>query len=294
MTLSSLLGAMLLPALAAQSAAAPRFKALIVDGQNNHQWQQTTPVLKKALEQTGLFHVDVATSPPRGADMSGFQPDFKAYQVVISNYSDYNNGGVWPEPTQKALEEYVRAGGGFVSVHAANNAFPQWKEYNRMIGLGGWGGRDEKSGPYIRFRNGKFVPDMTPGRGGSHGRQHEFKVSVRDPRHPITRGLPSEWMHAKDELYDSLRGPAENLTVLATAWSDPATGGKGEHEPVLMTIRYGKGRVFHTTLGHSVEAMQCAGFQVTLQRGAEWAASGKVTQKVPADFPGADKVSTRP
>ena len=100
-------------------------------------------------------------------------------------------------------------------------------------------------------------------------------------------------MHAKDELYDRLRGPAENLHVLATAYSDPATRGSGFHEPMLMTISYGKGRVFHTTLGHALEASQCVGFITTLQRGAEWAATGKVTQKVPSDFPTADKTSSR-
>ena len=100
-------------------------------------------------------------------------------------------------------------------------------------------------------------------------------------------------MHAKDELYDRLRGPAENLHVLATAYSDPATRGAGFHEPMLMTISYGKGRVFHTTLGHALEAIQCVGFITTLQRGAEWAATGKVTQKVPSDFPTADKTSSR-
>ena len=100
-------------------------------------------------------------------------------------------------------------------------------------------------------------------------------------------------MHAEDELYDRLRGPAENLTVLATAYSDPSTRGTGKHEPILMTVQYGRGRVFHTTLGHHTLAMQCAGFITTLQRGAEWAATGKVTQAVPEDFPGADTTSLR-
>jgi uncharacterized protein len=95
-------------------------KALIVDGQNNHDWKATTPVLKKILEETKLFSVDVATSPAKGQEMSGFKPDFAAYDVVISNY----NGESWPEETQKAFEQYVRSGGGFVPVHAANNAFP--------------------------------------------------------------------------------------------------------------------------------------------------------------------------
>jgi type 1 glutamine amidotransferase len=134
---------------------------------------------------------------------------------------------------------------------------------------------------------------MTPGIGGSHGPRHAFAIDMRNLKHPITKGLPARWMHAVDELYDRLRGPAENLDLLATAFSSPEKKGTGEHEPILFTIQYGKGRIFHTTLGHDVPAMQCVGFIVTLQRGAEWAATGKVKQKVPADFPGPEKVSTR-
>jgi type 1 glutamine amidotransferase len=278
---------------AAQAGAAdPKIRALIVDGQNNHRWQETTPVLKKILEETGLFTVDVVTSPPKGGDMSGFAPRFAGYDVVVSNYSDFN-GDRWERATEEAFERYMREGGGFVSVHAADNAFPHWRAYNEMIALGGWGGRTEKDGPYIRWRDGKMVADMTPGRGGSHGKRHAFAVTMRNRTHPIARGLPERWLHNVDELYDRLRGPARNMTLLATAYSDPATGGTGEHEPVLFTIQWGKGRIFHTTLGHDVEAMRCAGFQVTLQRGAEWAATGKVTQKVPKDFPGLDQVSLR-
>ena len=100
-------------------------------------------------------------------------------------------------------------------------------------------------------------------------------------------------MHTKDELYDSLRGPATNLHTLATAFSDPETGGTGENEPMLMVINYGNGRVFHTVLGHGPEAMADVGFIVTLQRGTEWAATGKVTQKPPSDFPTPDHTSVR-
>lgn len=221
--------------------------------------------------------------------MSRFKPDFSNYDVVVSNY----NGEPWPAETKAAFEQYVRNGGGFVSVHAANNSFPEWEEYNRMIALGGWGGRDEKSGPYARFRDGKVVLDTSPGRGGHHGKRHPFQVVVRNSTHPVTAGLPKVWMHAEDELYDSLRGPAENMTVLATAYADPATGGSGEHEPTLLTVQHGKGRVFHTTLGDNALSMQCVGFVVTLQRGAEWAASGRVTQEVPKDFPGPDQVRLR-
>ncbi len=250
------------------------YKALLIDGQNNHKWQETTPIIKATLESTGRFTVDVATSPEKGGDMSTFKPKFADYDVVVSNY----NGESWSPETQQSFVAYVHGGGGFVSVHAADNSFPDWPEYNQMIGVGGWGGRNEKSGPYVRWRDGKIVQDTQAGRGGSHGKRHPFEVVVRDTEHPITRGIPASWLQAEDELYAELRGPATNMHVLATALSDKGTGGTGEHEPILMVIQSGKGRVFHTTLGHDAVSESGAAFQVTLQRGTEWAAAGKVTQ----------------
>jgi len=269
------------------AAAYPgEIRVLIVDGQNNHNWKATTPVMKSILEDAGIFKVDVATSPPRGKDMSGFKPDFAKYGVVLSNY----NGAPWPEETKKAFVKFIRDGGGFVCVHATDNSFPNWKEYNEIIGVGGWGGRNEKSGPKLRWESGKIIRDTSMGRAGSHGSRHEYPIDIRVKDHPITAGLPDRWMHAKDELYDSLRGPAKNLTVLATAYSDPRQHGTGHHEPILMAIKYGKGRSFHTVLGHDAACMRCVGFAVTLQRGTEWAATGKVTIPVPPNFPTADKV----
>lgn len=257
-------------------------KALIVDGQNNHKWQVTTPILKAALESSGLFVVDVATSPAKGQDMAGFKPDFAKYAVVVSNY----NGDEWSAETKKAFEDYVKNGGGFVAVHAADNPFPKWRAYNEMIAVGGWGGRNDASGPMLRWRDGKQVTDAKGGHG-THGKQFAFVVETRDAEHPIMKGLPAKWLHAKDELYATLCGPAENATILATAQSDVTH----ENEPMLLVTTFGKGRCFHTTLGHSDESMKDVGFVVTLNRGAEWAATGKVTQAVPADFPTAEKVS---
>ncbi|HUA61121.1 MAG TPA: ThuA domain-containing protein [Verrucomicrobiae bacterium] len=269
---------------------AASLKALIVDGQNNHDWKATTPVLKRLLEESGLFTADVATSPPKGADMSGFYPRFSDYAVVILNY----NGDSWSDATNQDFERYVRTGGGFVSYHASDNAFPDWKAYQQMIAVGGWGNRKAPdSGSRVRLADGKIRLDSSPGACGHHARRLPFQVTVRDPNSPIMKGLPPVWMHAADELYDSLCGPAENLTILATARSDPANSGTGEDEPMLMTIRYGQGRVFHTAMGHDVPAMQCVGFITTFLRGAEWAATGKVSQKVPADFPAADQVRQR-
>ena len=279
--------------LASAVLAASPIRALIVDGQNNHDWKHTTPVLKKVLEDSGLFEVEVVTTPPKGGDFSTFRPDFRRFQVVVSNYNEFPTGDKWPDEVKTAFEAYVKNGGGFVSYHAADNAFPDWPAYNLMIGIGGWLGRDEKSGPYWYYKDGKLVSDPTPGPAGSHGARTPFAVVTRDPNHPITKGLPATWMHASDELYNRMRGPGENMKILATAFSDPANHGTGRDEPMLLVLSYGKGRIFHTTLGHDQAAMECVGFITTFARGAEWAATGKVTVKAPPDFPKADQVSTR-
>jgi type 1 glutamine amidotransferase len=289
-------GACLSAALGSQaSAEEKKLKALIIDGRNNHDWKATTPLIKKALESSGRFTVDVATSPPAGQSLEDFRPKFADYDVVVSNFNDVadRKKEPWPEETQKDFVEYVKNGGGFVSVHAANNAFTPWSEYNDMIGLG-WRGAD--FGERVTVNDdGKVV--RTPkkqGPGASHGPQHEFQVVFRDAEHPITKGLPRAWMHAKDELYHGQRGPAENMTILATAFSSPDEGGTGAHEPMLWTIPYGKGRVFTTVLGHADYSMTCVGFITTFQRGAEWSATGEVTlTEVPEDFPTRDEVKTR-
>lgn len=259
--------------------------ALIVDGRNNHDWRSTSPVLKRLLEQTGLFRVEYATAPADEGRMASFIPSFGSADVIVLNYSDLGNGGVWSEPTKRAFVKAVESGAGVVVYHAASSAFPGWKEYNRIIGLGGWGGRDELSGPRLYWKDGAIVRDGSAGKAGHHGPRHPYQVVARQPDHPILAGLPRVWMHASDELYDTLRGPAEDVEVLATAWSDPAFAGTGRHEPALFTVRFGRGRVFHTILGHDPAAMQCVGFIATFERGAEWAATGRVTQSAPGDFP---------
>ena len=302
--------------LLSAAPGAEKIKVLIVDGQNNHTvWPKSTAMMKAYFEASGKFEVTVARTlytwkgekwlpqfalndgrtrenlPEPKADPT-FTPDFSRYNVVVSNLG--YKAAAWPEATQKAFEAFVSGGGGFVSVHAANNSFPEWKAYNRMIGIGGWGGRTEKDGPYVYYNKaGKLVRDPTPGPGGAHGPQHEFVIEVRAD-HPITRGMPRRWLHTQDECYDRLRGPAESMTVLATAYSSPNHKGTDRHEPMLMAIDHGRGRVFHTALGHEDYSLECVGFITTLLRGTEWAATGKVTIPIPSDFPTEKKTSRRP
>lgn len=326
LTFVALLSASLGAASAYGADAQGKIRVVIIDGQNNHDWRATTPIMQKALEASGRFAVTVATSPqmpslpkpakPKDendpaavakfnealakyeaelpqfqqklkaaqADRANWNIDFPKFDVVLTNY----NGEPWPKAMANGLEENLKAGKiGFVVVHAANNAFGGWKEYNQMIGLG-WRGRGsgerlklDDAGKLIRVAKGE---DLDSG----HRSSGSFPLVVRDAEHPITKGMPREWMHAQDELYDNLRGPAENFRLLATAYSK----GTMAHEPMIWTVSYGQGRVFHTPMGHGTASMLCVGFQTTLLRGTEWAATGNVTQPIPANFPTADKTSS--
>lgn len=319
-----------------ESAPIAKLHALIIDGENNHGvWPMTTLMVKDYLEQTALFDVtiyradslwlgphynkvigeDIKVAMKPYLDKVGdahsyvdephgnpsFAPDFSKYDLVVNNFGWKSS--TWPNTTKTAFERYMKEGGGLIVLHAANNAWGDWDAYNKMIGLGGWGGRNTETGPYVYYNDdNKKVVDPSDGPCGSHGPEMDFVMTTRAPQHPIMKGLPSEWLHHKDELYDRLRGPAENMTVLSTAYSDEIGNGppwnkeekgSGRHEPMLMAIEYGKGRTFHSALGHMDYSMECVGFITTLQRGAEWAATGKVTQEIPTDFPAKNEVSIR-
>lgn len=262
-----------------------KHQVLIITGQNNHYWQGSSKVIKGIFDNSDLFSATLITSPAKGEDMSNFKPDFEGVDLICLDY----NGDSWPEETKTNFVNFVKKGGGLVLFHASDNSFPNWEEYNRMIGVGGWGGRTEKNGPILYWEDGEIKKDNSSGNGGAHGKQLEFVVFTRMPQHPIMKGLPKSWLHTQDELYHSLRGPAKKVDVLATAEQSKENGGSGRQEPVLMTIKYGKGRVFHSTLGHTGKnhnnTTLCAGFITTLLRGAEWVVTGEVTQRVSTDFP---------
>jgi type 1 glutamine amidotransferase len=269
-----------------------KIRVVIIDGQNNHDWRTTTPFLEKALEASGKFTVDVSTAPlakndkrglPAGWKSIPFPPELSKYDVVLSNY----NGESWPKDFNAKLDAALKAGKiGLVIVHAANNAFNGWKEYTQMIGMG-W--HNPKTGDRLYLDDAGKQVRVPAGKGDGPGHRYtgEFTVTVRDLGHPVTKGMPTEWLHTRDELYDNMRGPIENIHLLATAYSK----GTKVHEPMIWTVDYGKGRVFHTPMGHDLTGMRCVGFVTTLRRGTEWAATGHVTQPVPDNFPTAAKTS---
>lgn len=239
----------------------------------HHSWELMSGCVQSVVQSYDAMQSEIILY----SDESTFSPDFAKYDVVVVNLNETQ----WSDSTRRNFEEYVERGGGVVIIHEADNAFADWAEYNQMIGLGGWGGRTKSAGAYYYFQDGEFVRDtITDFKSGHHGRRVTIDIEVRAPKHPIMKGLPLVWQHHNDELYSYMRGPAENMEVLATAYSDPATGGSGREEPVLFTVRYGKGRIFHTVLGHTAtgftQAIDNIGFQTTLLRGVEWAATGKV------------------
>jgi len=257
----------------------PKTAVLIITGQSNHNWRGVTPLLRKALEDTGKFDVRV-TEEFRGAGPETLAP----YDLVVLNYYDRNRPELrWGEKSDAAFLDFVRAGKGVVVFHFSVAAFNGWTEYEKLSA-------------------GNWRPD-----NGHHSAPHNFTVDIKDQEHPITKGLRLSFPQANDELYANLRWqPAGSYHVLATANDDHALYaasrtdsrapqplvGPSANEPMLWTLDYGKGRVFGTALGHDVEQVQTPAFVTTFVRGAEWAATGKVTLPIPAAMAIASTTST--
>ena len=262
---------------------------MIAGADGSHYWQGACDAMKQILENSGMFQVDFAFTPNFGGDMNTFKPNFSKYDLIVINYG----GATWIEPVRKDFEKYVADGGAVVVIHSSVVPMADWKGYNEIIGMAAWDGRNEKDGPYLYWKDGQYVYDYSPGYAGFHGLQHETVIEHRAPGHLILKGLRPSWKHFKDEIYTRLRGPVKNMEILVTAYE------RGRHEPLMWTVKYGKGRVFVDLLGHCgndpnmIYSMLCTGFQVTLLRGCEWAATGTVTQEVPADFPLEDTYTLR-
>ena len=288
----------LLSSLLALVAGAASPSVLLITGQNNHDWMRTTTVLQDILHSARQADVTVSLTPPKGADSAAWdawRPDFAAYDVVLLNY----NGEMWPEQVRADFEAYVAGGGAVLVQHAANNPFGGWEAFESMVGLL-WRGPNAGYGAYIDSAGTVARVPPGEGRGAGHGRLHDWQIMTRDAEHPVMKGLPPLWMHPHDELYHGQRGPAANMNILATAWSDPEHGGTGEHELMVWWIPFGEGKVLTLLPGHlwggqdDDRALRCAGFQTLLLRSVEWLATGEVNTPAPDDFPTAETISVRP
>lgn len=292
----TLAGWIMVSACALAAGAERPIKVMLIGGQNNHDWKKSTPFMKELLDKGGHFAATVANAPSQGASQAewdAWQPQFGQFACVVLDY----NGQMWPERVKKDFVDYVRGGGGVLVVHAANNSFTGWKEFEQMVGLL-WRGRDYGASLYVDDE-GKIVREEPgKGRGMGHGGQYDWKMIVRDTDHPITRDMPVHWMHKQDELYHGQRGPAENVHILLTAYSDPAggRGGTGKHEPIVFWVPYGHGKVVTNLMGHvgALDCMKCVGFKVLLYRACEWLATGKCVTPIPGNFPTPEKTSLDP
>ena len=234
-------------------ARAGSVRALIITGANNHDWEWTSPALKRSLEATGRFSVDVTRDP--AATLADAEA-LRDYEVFVL---DYNHQQRWGEPAESNFLEAVRGGVGVAVLHAANNAFPGWVEYEKLVA-------------------------MCWRQGTGHGQFHRFDVNVIDRDHPITADM-SDMIAHPDELYHALVHMHDaEYRVLAYAMSSQEKGGTGKPEPMVMVQQFGSGRVFHTPLGHvwrGVPASRASyadpQFRQLVARGTEWAATGRVT-----------------
>jgi type 1 glutamine amidotransferase len=286
-------------------SARPPISVLVVDGINNHDWRAGTAAIKKILEATGKFAVDVSTTPPAGADPGAWgrwHPDFSHYQVVVNNFNGghLKDGIRWPAPVEQLLTAYLDNGGGLVLFHAANNAFLEWADYNEMIGLG-W--RDKSFGPGLVIDQNEHVEVVPAGEGlqPGHGPRHDFTMTMLDPRHAITAGMAKYWLHPSEQLTHGQHGCLnprhgdleKELHVITCAWSKDS----GRNEPMDWLRSWGRGRIYTTMLGHTWVGednpnLRCVGFQTLFARGVEWAATGDVSVPVPPDFPTSDSIKT--
>ena len=185
-------------------AAVLPIRVMIVGGQNNHDWKKTTPYLKELLDKAGHFETVVCNAPPAKATQAqwdAWQPKFREFHCIVLDY----NGEMWPDRVKRDFVDYIRAGGGALLIHAANNSFGGWKEFEQMVGLL-WRGKDFGASVYFDD-DGKLVREEAgQGRNMGHGAQYDWMMTVRDASHPITQGMPVHWMHKHDELYHGQRG----------------------------------------------------------------------------------------
>lgn len=213
-------------------------RVLLVTGIDypGHPWQQTAPVLKDLLEQDARLKVRIVVSPEALTS-----PRLKEWDVVILHFMNWEVAG--PGADARAnLTNFIASGKGLVLTHFACGAWQEWPDFKNVVGRA-WD-------PKLR----------------GHDPHGTFRVEIADADHPITRGLKG--FDTIDELYTCLAGDAP-IHVVAQAKSKV----DGKDYPMAFVLNYGKGRVFHTVLGHDVKAYtNSPALGELMRRGCAWAA----------------------
>lgn len=223
-------------AYSAKTDQAKPKQILIVTGQDypGHKWKLTAPVLANMFRKDTRLRVNIVEKPIFLAS-----DKLHNYDVVVLHFMDWKQPGPGTK-ARKNLRKFVNDGKGLFIVHFACGAFQEWPEFRNLAGKV-W---DPKLG---------------------HDPIRKFRVNIIDKRHPITRGLSS--FDTVDELYTCLTGERA-IRILATARSIV----DGKDYPIAFSFNYGKGRVFHSPLGHDVRSLDNSHVAELFRRGCAWTA----------------------
>jgi cytochrome c len=220
---------------------APSYRVLVftkTDGERRPSIRDGVQTIRDLARGNG-FQVTVTQ------DAAAFtQANLATYRAVVF----LNTTGNVLNPTQEsAFEGFVRAGGGYVGVHAAAETEPDWDFYQQLVGT-------TVSG----------VAGI--GRG---------TVQVADRAHPSTKDMPRA-LTLTEEWYNFAANVRGSEHVLATADEKSFAGGAmGFDHPIAWCQDHVGGRSWYTGLGHSIESYRVKAVRNHLLGGIEWAAGAK-------------------
>ena len=239
----TLLAALALPTGSNAADAVKKIRVLLVTGDDaapSHNWAEVSQAIKETLTTTGRFDVRLCED----AGVLDSTTSLARYDLIFLHLYNAKTPTL-SDSAKENLLQFVKGGKGLAVSHLSSASFKEWPEFGKLCG---------------RY--------WVMGKSG-HGPRSVFKVRVANKDDAITKGLAD--FEADDELYAKLQGDAA-INVLVEADSDWSK----QTEPLAFTLDYGKGRVFHEAFGHDGKAVRNPSVQKLIQRGCEWAATGKV------------------
>jgi hypothetical protein len=226
-----------------RAADAPKkINVLLVTGDDVgvHPWAEVSQAIKETLVDSKRFEVRVCED----TGVLDSAASLARYDLIFLHYYNAKTPTL-SDAAKENLLNFVKGGKGFAVSHLSSASFKEWPEFGKLCG---------------RY--------WVMGKSG-HGPRSVFKARIANKADPIVKGM--EDFEADDELYAKMQGDVP-INVLVEADSDWSK----KTEPLAFTLEYGKGRVFHEAFGHDGKAVRNPSVQKLIQRGCEWAATGKV------------------